>query len=143
MLTINTEGVVYGKNMAGDPMMAGWLTLNTDGSYFFDPQVDFCGKLSIKYKISDGNTGMAEADLTILVLPGNDNQNFANDDIIIGKKNMLQSGNIISNDQGLNNDFQTVVSAKNNHDISLIIDGTTENELRLSLIHISEPTRPY
>ena len=130
LLTINTEVVVYGKNMAGDPMMAGWLTLNTDGSYFFDPLVDFCGKLSIKYKISDGSTGIAEADLTILVLPGNDNQNFANDDIIIGKKNRLQSGNIISNDQGLNNDFQTVVSAKNNHDISLIIDGTTENELR-------------
>jgi len=132
LLTINTEVVVYGMNMAGDPMMAGWLTLNTDGSYFFDPLVDFCGKLSIKYKISDGSTGMAEADLTILVLPGNDNHNFANDDIIIGKKNLLQSGNIIFNDQSLDNDLQTVVSAKNNRDISLIIDGTTENELRSS-----------
>lgn len=132
LLAIGTEVVVYGKNMAGDPMMAGGMTLNSDGSYIFDPASEFSGKLSIKYKITDGNNGMADADLTILVLPDNNNQSFANDDIIIGKMNMLQSGTIKANDQGLDYGFPTVVSAKNNRGISLIIDGTTENELRSS-----------
>jgi len=129
-LNIGTEVVVYGKNMVGNPMMAGVIMLNSDGNYSFDPVAEFYGKLAVDYIVTDGYGGVDKANLTISVLPDTGNLIFANDDIVVGKRNLLQFGNILTNDQGPESDLQTVISAKNNYGISLTIDGTTENEFR-------------
>lgn len=131
-LTVGTGTAIYGKNMAGDPRMAGVITLNSDGSYNFEPAGEFYGKLAIKYNLTDGINLGVSANLTILVLPETGNMGFANDDVVIGKMNMLQSGNILANDQGPTSDLQTIIAAKNNRGLSLVIDGITENELRSS-----------
>ena len=128
-LNVGSEGVVYGKDVARNPMMAGVIRLNSNGSYSFDPEAEFYGKLSITYKITDG-TEDAEANLTILVLPNAGNRIVANDEATITKVNMVRSGNMLTNDYGIGSDFQTIVEAKNNRGMSLRIDGTTENELR-------------
>ncbi len=129
---VGTEVEVYGKNMSGYLIVAGMIMLSSDGSYTFNPLNGFSGKISIEYKVSDGNNGIAQANLTILVLPDIGNYSFANDDIIIGRLNTLQSGNVLNNDQVQGSDFQTVIAATCNRGMPLVIDGTTENELRSS-----------
>ena len=127
---VGTGVVVYGTDMIGNSMIAGVITLDSDGSYSFDPAVDFYGKLSIKYRVTDGSSGAVEADLTISVLADTEHQSFAHDDIIIGKKNISQTGNVLINDYSLESDFQTIIEAKTNFGIALTIDGATQNELR-------------
>ena len=131
-LTVGVGAVVYGKDMYNNLEMAGVITLNSDGSYHLDPIAEFSGKLSVKYKVTDGRNGIAQANLTILVLPDSGNQGFANDDMVIGNKNMTQSGNVLTNDHSLEGASQIITSAKNNRGFPLTIDGTTENELRSS-----------
>lgn len=131
-LTIGTAAVIYGSNPIGELVMAGTMTLNVNGTYTFDPLADFSGKVMIEYTIEDGNNGEDQANLVISVLPDTGNQSFANDDMSTGKMDILQSGNIVTNDHDPESDLQVVTGATNNNGAQLILDGTTENELRSS-----------
>ncbi len=129
-LALGTSAVVYGINSMDDPVVAGAITLQTDGNYSFDPIAEFSGKVSLEYTITDGNGGQDQATLTILVLPDVGNQSFANDEVRTGKVDDTQTGNIITNDHDPEEGLQTVTAATDNNGVTLVIDGSTENELR-------------
>lgn len=129
-LSIGTAAVINGLNFIGDPVMAGTIILQTDGNYSFDPIAEFSGKISIEYTITDGNGGEDDAILTILVLPNLSNQSFAHDEVSTGKVDKTQTGNIMTNDHDPELDQQIVTAAADNNGVALVIDGTTENELR-------------
>ena len=132
LIPIGTQSIIHGVNEIGNTVTAGTITLNSDGSYLFDPVVEFTGKVVVAYTIEDGNGGSDEAFLTVKVLSYTGNQSYANDDLTIGKVNEMQTGNIITNDFDPEGNLQVLTEAKNFDGASLIIDGRTENQLRSS-----------
>ena len=50
----------------------GTLTLNSDGTFDYVPDLDFNGTETFEYEVSDGNGGVASATATINVTPVND-----------------------------------------------------------------------
>ena len=62
-LTVNTTPVV--------PVTNGTLVLNTDGSFTYTPNLGFSGLDSFTYEVTDGNGGLAQATVTITVMPVN------------------------------------------------------------------------
>jgi hypothetical protein len=47
-----------------------WLTLSTDGSFSYTPDIGFAGADSFTYTVGDGNGGTDTATVTIMVNPG-------------------------------------------------------------------------
>ena len=129
-ITIGTPSIVHGTDEIGNIVSAGAITLNSDGTYLFDPIIEFAGKVALLYTIEDENSGKDEAALTITVLPNVGNQSFANDDASVGKVNELQTGNITTNDSDPEDNFQVVTEAMDFNGAPLIVDGFTENRVR-------------
>jgi len=129
-ITFGTPSIVHGINETGNTVTAGAITLNADGTYLFDPIMEFAGKVALLYTIEDENNGEDVATLTIRVLPYTDNQSFANDDASVGKVNELQTGNIRTNDSDPEDNFQVVTEAMDFNGAPLRVDGFTENQLR-------------
>lgn len=129
-LTTGIATDIYGVNFIGDPIIAGAITLNTNGSYLFDPLTDFAGKIAVEYTVVDESGAQNKATLTISVLPDTENQSFANDDIRTGRMNNSQTGNITANDFDPESDTQLVLSATDYNNVALVVDGTSENQLR-------------
>jgi len=130
IISIDTVTNIYGANYVGDPAIAGTITLNANGTYFFEPLFDFSGKVAIRYTVVDESGGQNQAMLTISVLPDVGNHCFANDDVRTGRMDNSQTGNIITNDFDPESDPQFVISATNYNNIALVVDGTSENQLR-------------
>ena len=107
VLTVGTPTDIYDEN----GVLAGEMTLNSDGTYSFDPEPTFTGEVPVDYTISDGNGGTDDATLTITVEPDNGNATYANDDASTGNEGDPQTGNIITNDNDPESDPQTVSSA--------------------------------
>jgi len=128
-LTVGASSIIYGANTIGESVMAGSVNLDTDGNYSFDPLVDFMGKVSLEYSITDENGGEDNATLTIIVLPNMDTQCFSNDDVSTGSMDEPQSGNFIINDYDPENDQLSLITAVDKNGESLEVDGTTENQL--------------
>ena len=64
LLTVDTTPVSGPEN--------GTLVLNTDGTFTYTPDPDFSGTDSFSYEISDGNGGIAQANVEIAVEARND-----------------------------------------------------------------------
>jgi len=110
-LTVGAATPIYGISEAGDTIVAGTMTLNSDGTYAFDPEPTFVGEVPVDYTIDDGNGGTDDATLTITIEPDNGNDTYTNDDSNIGDQGLPQSGNIITNDNDPEGEPQTVSGA--------------------------------
>ncbi len=70
--------VVDGDGVAGNGLSAvispvnGSLVLNADGTFVYTPNANFFGSDSFTYRISDGQGGLAEAVVSLTVMPVND-----------------------------------------------------------------------
>jgi Bacterial Ig domain len=128
-LPIGTPTTVYGQTPGGTTVPAGTITLNSDGSYTFDPNPSFVGELPVSYKISDPAGLMDKAVLTITVTENLGNATYANDDANIGPQDEAQTGNVLTNDNDPEGNTQVVASAVNSNNTALVIDGVTANVL--------------
>lgn len=129
-LTIGTGSEIYGLNPLGNPALAGTMTIQANGTYIFDPAAEFLGRLPLEYTIIDTNDGQDHARLTISIVSDTGNQSFANDDLSTGNMDVPQTGNVVNNDHDPEMELQMVIGATDNNGATLIVDGTTENELR-------------
>ena len=92
-------------------ILAGSMTLGTDGSYTFDPTATFTGEVPVIYTIEDPEGGSDSAVLTITVNSdpsGTINNTYANDDANIGPEGEDQTGNIITNDNDPEGHLQSI-----------------------------------
>jgi|GEM_PF-6010420 len=128
-LPIGTPTMVYGIDGEGNPVLAGEITLNPNGSYTFDPDPNFLGKLPIDYTIEDPDGASDDATLTITVVPDFGNATFGNDDANTGLEGVNQIGNILDNDNDPEGDTQTVTGATDSAGGAIVADGTTVNML--------------
>ena len=107
VLPIGTPTDIYDEN----GVLAGTMTLNSDGTYDFDPEPTFTGEVPVDYTIDDGNGGTDDATLTITIEPDAGNDTYANDDANSGNQGVPQSGNIVTNDNDPEGNPQTVTGA--------------------------------
>ena len=105
-LTLGASTSVYGKNSDNVTVIAGSLTLNSDGTFTFVPTTGFTGTVNYNYTISDGNGGTDTAVVTLYVTGGN--STFAADDAYFAKAGTTISGNLKLNDYDPQGDTQTV-----------------------------------
>jgi len=129
VLTVGTPTPVYGTDDLGNTTLAGSITLNSDGTYNFNPAPAFTGDVPVDYTIVDGNGGSDDATLTITILPNNGNDSFANDDASVDNQGNTQSSNVITNDNDPEGDTQMVTGATASDNSPLTVDGTTANTL--------------
>ncbi|TVR14956.1 MAG: T9SS C-terminal target domain-containing protein, partial [Balneolaceae bacterium] len=99
-----------------DENEAGEITLNSDGTWTFDPEPGFTGDVPVEYTIEDPDELSDDATLTITVVPDVGNQTFANDDANLGSQGETLDGNILDNDFDPEGDTQTVTFIDTNGD---------------------------
>ena len=92
---------------------SGSLTLNNDGSFNYQPIIDFSGIDSFIYEISDGNGGTAQATVTLTVngindfpVAQNDSYSFAEDFTWV--RFVTDGDQLLSNDSDVDGDALTV-----------------------------------
>ena len=107
-LTLGSATTVYGYDVNGDVVVAGELTLNTNGTWVFDPEPGYTGDVPAEYTIEDPGGLSDDATLTITVTPDAGNQTFANDDANLGGKGQTLTGDIEANDFDPEDDTQTI-----------------------------------
>ena len=109
-----TNQTVSGVDEDGNPVAnAGTLTLNTDGTYTFEPASGFTGTVTQAYTICDAAIpaiACDDAELIIDVIPSSGNTTFANDDAVMTDAGVTVSGDIATNDTDNENDTQTINS---------------------------------
>ncbi len=89
---------------------AGDLTINSDGSYTFDPAPDYAGTIpAITYAISDGEGGTATAALHLSMTPVADPP-VARTDTGVGVEDQNITGNVLANDTDADGDALVVTS---------------------------------
>ncbi len=128
-LTVGTPTPISGTNTLGATVPAGTITLNTNGTYTFDPLPTFLGEVPVRYTISDPGGLMDNAVLTITVIPNLGNVTVANDDANSGPRGVVQTGNILLNDFDPEGNTQTVTAALNSANTALVVNGSTANTL--------------
>ncbi|MEO1674301.1 MAG: Ig-like domain-containing protein, partial [Pseudomonadota bacterium] len=117
-LMLGMETLLSDNN--GDPI--GTITLNADGSFVFDPALNFNGVVpTISYTASDNNGGTDDSVLNIEVRSTNDDP-VAENDVVPVIEDMLATGNVLGNDSDPDGDTLTVVSA----DVDVDGDGVAE-----------------
>jgi len=89
---------------------SGMVTLNADGTVTYNPMPNFNGQDSFTYTISDGSGGMAEATVTVDVIPVNDTP-LANGDVApIIEEDSSVNIDVLSNDNDIDGEPLSVVS---------------------------------
>ncbi|MDG4949606.1 cadherin-like domain-containing protein [Weeksellaceae bacterium KMM 9724] len=91
--TVYTEGP--------NPVKAGEVSINTDGSYLFTPENGFNGNVPLAYTMSDGdNVGRAKLDIKVLpIVPFNQpHAPIAQNDVVTTVLNTELSNNVLFND---------------------------------------------
>ncbi|MDH3717439.1 MAG: cadherin-like domain-containing protein, partial [Planctomycetota bacterium] len=124
-LTVNTAPVSGPAN--------GTLTLNSDGTFDYTPNVNFFGTDSFVYQTSDGKGGVDTATVTLTFNPVNDDPT-ANNNAYTTNEDSAVSGNVLTDDTGsgldvdLDGDPLTVdttpVAGPANGTLTLNSDGT-------------------
>ncbi|TAD88213.1 MAG: hypothetical protein EAY75_05530, partial [Bacteroidetes bacterium] len=128
-LTLGTPTSVQGTSASGETVPAGTITLNSNGTYTFDPLPTFTGTVPVQYTISDPLGLTDNAVLTITVIPNLGNTTFANDDANSGPQGVAQTGNLLTNDFDPEGNIQTVTAALNSANTALVVNGVTANVL--------------
>ena len=123
ILSVNTIPVI-------DPVN-GNVQLNTDGTFTYMPGPNFIGTDSFTYQVSDGNGGTNTATVSITISSVNDAP-VANDDPFNTDEDVMLTDSVLGNDSDIDGDILSVNTTP-------VINPANG----LSLIHISEPTRPY
>jgi len=95
--TLTVNPIVISSTSDGD------LTLNTDGTFEYSPDVDFVGVDSFTYQLDDGNGGKAEATVNITVASVNDDPIVENDNFTMVEDTVLtviaaDVGQLLAND---------------------------------------------
>ncbi|RLG38661.1 MAG: hypothetical protein DRO01_06270, partial [Thermoproteota archaeon] len=78
-------------------VQGGTISMNSDGSFTYDPPADYCGQDSFGYIVSDGNGGTDTATVTITVTGVNDPP-VAVDDADTTNEDTPVTTNVVSND---------------------------------------------
>jgi VCBS repeat-containing protein len=108
LLSVPAPGVLANDSDAdGDPLTAildsgpsnGTLTLNADGSFTYDPDLNFCGEDSFTYHANDGQADSNIATVTIDVACVNDAP-VATDNAYTHDEDTQLTGNVITDDTG-------------------------------------------
>ena len=92
-ITINTTPVVEPSN--------GSITINTDGTFSYTPDVGFLGTDTIFYQICDtGIPALCDTvEITVTIIEDDfKNDTYATDDTGFGEMNLVITGNVLSND---------------------------------------------
>ena len=114
-LPLNTATSIYDIN----GYHAGELTLNVDGSYTFQPRLNYVGDVNIKYIAKDNLGDTDTATLFIKVLADVDlNQNnrpIAQNDTGFTKMNIPLVSTLLSNDSDPDGDVLTITDARQNN----------------------------
>ena len=128
-LMLSTTTDIYGTDVNGNTVLTGELTLNPDGTFDFDPEPSFLGKVPVVYTISDPDGLTDDAVLTILIEADRGNATYANDDANLSVQGVPQTGNVLDNDTDPQDDTQTVTGATASDNTALVVDGITPNTL--------------
>jgi uncharacterized delta-60 repeat protein len=122
-LTVNTTPI---SNVSD-----GSLTLNTDGSFTYVPNSNFSGVDNFTYQVSDGNTGTAQANVTLIVSNVNDapiavTDSYTLDEDVTLIKLASDGDNLLANDSDVDGDSLSVAlfSTVSNGSLTLGIDGS-------------------
>ncbi|WP_162946654.1 Ig-like domain-containing protein [Chitinophaga barathri] len=118
-LVIAGPGVLQNDTDADDAILTsnlltgaanGVLTLNADGSFEYQPNLNFNGTDQFTYNVCDGTGACAPATVTITVNPVNDKPSAVNETFTTGEEAPL-NGNVLTNDSDLDGDNFTAVMA--------------------------------
>ncbi len=110
---------------------SGSVTIQSDGSFTYTPNLGFSGTDSFDYEVCDDNGACDTSTMTINVIldttPGNDPP-IANDDTAAGQPNQTIAGNLLANDSDPNNDplsiTLTPVTMPTNGTVTINPDGS-------------------
>ena len=116
-LTIGVGSVIYGASLDETWVVSGTLTLNSDGSFGFEPTPGFLGVASIRYEIADNNPLATAADTALLVLvvgadptSGQNDPPVAINDFSETDRSVSVGGDLLSNDHDPDSDALSVLS---------------------------------
>ena len=107
---------VYGTDTSGAVVFAGWLAVETDGSYTFGPALDFTGTVPAVYTVTDDNADPATDTATLKIEvfgsdPYANDSPVAQDDTNSTEAGVAVSANVIvPNDSDPDGDALTVAS---------------------------------
>lgn len=138
VLTVNTTPVSpaatkqYSVNTTPlSDVSNGSLTLNSDGSFSYIPQLNFNGSDSFIYQVMDSNGGVAEGRVTLTVGAVNDIPVALDDSYSLSQDSVLNvpltaSNHLLSNDSDDDGDILTVslIQGATNGTLSLNSDGS-------------------
>ncbi|CAM5208028.1 hypothetical protein CDEF62S_02504 [Castellaniella defragrans] len=93
VLRYTVEGHTYTAGSSA-AVTGGLLTINADGSYTFTPEADWNGTVpSVTYTLTDGQGGLATAQLNITVNPVNDAPVPVSDAAVVKESGVAEGGN--------------------------------------------------
>ncbi|MCF6386576.1 Ig-like domain-containing protein [Mycobacterium sp. MBM] len=120
----DTDGDTLTATLVDGPAN-GTLTLNTDGTFTYTPDVDFNGADSFTYTAGDGTATSSVETVSITVTPVNDTPVTTNDSFTTNEDTVL-TGNVLSNDSDTDGDTltATLVDGPANGTLTLNTDGT-------------------
>lgn len=105
---------IYILDEDDNPVKAGKLTLNDDGTYTFVPEPGFTGEVPITYTIKDEDGNEDSATLSIEVVPnynsGSNNPPIAQDDTYTVEDGQTATVHILANDSDPDGDTLSVTS---------------------------------
>jgi VCBS repeat-containing protein len=106
----------------------GTLSLNSNGSFTYTPNVNFNGSDGFTYQVSDGRGGTDNGTVTITVHAVNDFPVAVDDSysVIFGNTLSVSAPGVLANDTDVDGDglFASVESAPSNGTLSLSVDGS-------------------
>lgn len=105
----------------------GTLVLNGNGSFSYTAAANYNGPDSFSYTVSDGNGGTDTADVTLTIVPVND-QPVAVDDSFSGNEDEVITGSLLGNDSDVDGDTlfavaETITTAQGGS-VTINMDGT-------------------
>ncbi|HRQ42523.1 MAG TPA: Ig-like domain-containing protein [Chloroflexota bacterium] len=141
-LSIAAPGVLGNdSDVEGDAITAvldtdvtnGTLSLNSDGSFSYTPDADFCGTDSFTYYANDGQDDSSVATVTFTITCVNDAP-IANDDTAATDEDTAINITVLDNDVDVDGDSLTVTAISTPATGSTSTDGTTVTYTPVNLV---------
>jgi len=108
IISLASGVTVYGRNENNQIVVAGSLTVNSNGTFTFVPNSGFTGNVPFNYSANNGTTTNSASVLIAIVNSSVSNTTFATDDSFLGFEDTKITGNLKSNDYDSEGDSQTV-----------------------------------